>query len=96
MVGLYEEGYKELLNGDALYAAKKFIEACTFENLKKKEENEGFVESPIGQKTGKKLIFFNLGTKNNWKKILPNNIKEQMNKIFKKDLEYWGYNTDEQ
>ena len=27
MVGLYEEGYKELLNGDALYAAKKFIEA---------------------------------------------------------------------
>ncbi len=76
--------------------AKKCIEACTFENLKKKEEKEGFAESPIGQKTGKKLIFFNLGTKNNWKKILPNNIKERMNKIFKKDLEYWGYNTDEQ
>jgi outer membrane protein assembly factor BamD len=27
MVGLYEQGYKELLDGDALYAAKKFIEA---------------------------------------------------------------------
>ena len=27
MVGLYEEGYKELLNGDALYAADKFKEA---------------------------------------------------------------------
>jgi outer membrane protein assembly factor BamD len=27
MIGFYEEGYKELLNGDALYAAKKFKEA---------------------------------------------------------------------
>ena len=27
MVGLYEEGYKELLKGDALYAADKFKEA---------------------------------------------------------------------
>ena len=27
MVGLYEEGYTELLNGDALYAANKFKEA---------------------------------------------------------------------
>jgi len=27
MVGLYEEGYEELMNGDVLYAAKKFQEA---------------------------------------------------------------------
>ena len=27
MVGLYEDGYKELLDGDALYAANKFKEA---------------------------------------------------------------------
>ena len=27
MVGLYEEGYEELMNGDILYAAKKFKEA---------------------------------------------------------------------
>lgn len=27
MIGLYEEGYKELLDGDALYAGKKFKEA---------------------------------------------------------------------
>ena len=27
MIGLYEEGYDELLNGDVLYAAKKFNEA---------------------------------------------------------------------
>ena len=27
MIGLYEEGYKELLKGDAIYAANKFKEA---------------------------------------------------------------------
>ena len=47
------------------------------------------------QKSGKKLTFFNLGRENNWRKLLPNNIKEQMNKIFKKDLDKWGYETDD-
>jgi hypothetical protein len=75
--------------------AKKCIETCSFENLKKKEENEGFKESVVGQKSGKKLTFFNLGRENNWRKLLPNNIKEQMNKIFKKDLDKWGYETDD-
>ena len=75
--------------------AKKCIETCSFENLKKKEKNEGFKESVIGQKSGKELTFFNLGRENNWKKLLPNSIKDQMNKIFKKDLERWGYDTDE-
>lgn len=75
--------------------AKKCIENCNFENLKKKEEEEGFKEAPIGQKSGKKIIFFNLGKKNDWKKILPENIKDKMNKIFDKDLKKWGYNTNE-
>ena len=75
--------------------AKKCIETCSFENLKKKEENEGFKESVVGQKSRKKLTFFNLGRENNWRKLLPNNIKEQMNKIFKKDLDKWGYETDD-
>jgi len=71
--------------------AKKSIETCQFEKLKKREEEEGFRESPIGQKSGKKKKFFNLGKDNNWIKILPQNIKEEMNNIFKKDLKYWGY-----
>jgi len=75
--------------------AKKCIESCNFENLKKKEEEEGFKESPIGQKSGKKLKLFNLGKKNDWKKILPENIKNKMNKIFKEDLKNWGYNNYE-
>ena len=74
--------------------AKKSIESCQFENLKKKEQVEGFIESPVGQKTGKKLAFFNLGKDNNWKKILPKNIKSEMDKIFKEDLMRWGYNIE--
>lgn len=72
--------------------AKKCIETCQFENLKKKEKEEGFIESPLGQKSGKKLIFFKLGKDNDWKKILPNSIKNEMNQIFKQDLKRWGYN----
>ena len=75
--------------------ASKCIETCQFENLKQKEKKEGFVESPIGQKSGKKLIFFNLGKDNNWKKLLPKNIKDEMNKFFEKDLESWGYSIND-
>ncbi len=71
--------------------AQKCIESCRFENLEKKESNEGFKESPVGQKTGKKIKFFNLGKKNNWEKILPDNIKDKMNKIFAEDLNNWNY-----
>ena len=75
--------------------AKKCIESCQFENLRNKEKNEGFIESPIGQKSGKKLTFFNLGKDNDWRKLLPNKIKSEMNKLFKKDLEQWGYSIND-
>ncbi len=35
--------------------------------MKKLEENGGFLENKIDQKTGKKIPFFNLGEKNEWK-----------------------------
>ena len=43
--------------------AKKCIESCDFKILKKKEQELGFKEGPIGQTTKKKLPFFNLGRK---------------------------------
>ncbi|NMN67148.1 sulfotransferase domain-containing protein [Candidatus Pelagibacter ubique] len=75
--------------------AKKCIETCKFEILKEKEKKEGFKESPIGQKTGKKLTFFNLGRDNDWKKILPKDIKKEMNDIFREDLIKWGYEIND-
>ena len=38
--------------------AKKCIESCDFKILKKKEQELGFKEGPIGQTTKKKLTFF--------------------------------------
>jgi len=85
----------KLNNSFDVKKAKKCVESCKFSNLQKKEEVEGFIEAPIGQKTGKKLIFFNLGKNNNYQKILPKNIIKEMNEIFEEDLRRWGYNIND-
>ena len=67
------------------------IKTTSFSNLRNKELNEGFEESVYSNKTGKKINFFNLGFNNRWQKNLPIDIKNQANKIFKKDLHELGY-----
>ena len=74
--------------------AQKCIGSCHFEKLREKEKREGFKEAPIGQKSGKRLRFFNLGKKNDWKKVLPDNVRDKMNQIFKEDLKYWNYKVE--
>ena len=52
---------------------KKFINALkstSFVNLRNKELNEGFEESIYSNEIGKKKLFFNLGFKNRWQKLL--------------------------
>jgi len=71
--------------------AKKCIKNCSFDILKKEEEKSGFPEALIGQKTQNKIKFFNLGKDNDWKKILPKNILNQLNKILASDLERFKY-----
>ena len=76
---------------------KKFlnsINSTSFVNMKNKEINEGFEESVISKKTGKKINFFNLGFNNRWQKILRNDIKEKMNLNFKSELKELGYNYE--
>lgn len=76
---------------------KKFINSInstTFVNMKNKERNEGFEESVISKKTGKKLNFFNLGFNNRWQKILSNDIKQKMNLNFESELKELGYNYE--
>ena len=76
---------------------KKFlnsIKSTTFVNMKNKELNEGFEESIISKKTGKKLNFFNLGFNNRWQKILSNDIKQKMNLNFRSELKELGYNYE--
>ena len=70
------------------------IKTTNFTNLKNKELNEGFEESVYSNKSGKKINFFNLGFNNRWQKILPTDIKNQTNEIFKENLNELGYPID--
>ena len=71
--------------------AKKCIKNCSFDILKKEEEKSGFPEALLGQKTQNKIKFFNLGKDNDWRKILPVNILNQLNKTLASDLERFKY-----
>ena len=73
---------------------KKFkhaIESTDFERLKNLEKSEGFRESKINRKTGKKIPFFNLGPKNDWKTILNSEIRNKIEKAFKVEMEELNY-----
>ena len=80
-------GKKEPIN------KKKFINSLNstnFSNLKQKEKLYGFKES-LSYKSNNKTNFFNLGFKNKWQEILPEEISEKIKDIFfdeMKDLKY--------
>ena len=67
------------------------ISSTNFVNLKNKENNEGFEESYINTK-GERINFFNMGFKNDWRKLLPPEITNKMNIKFKDELKELGYN----
>ncbi len=73
----------------------KCVESTKFENLKRLEEEFGFKEAAIGQKTGKKIKFFNLGSDNKWQNILSVDFKNKLNEIFKNDLIKWDYKIND-
>jgi len=64
----------------------KSIETTNFDNLLKMEEEGDFYESVISTKTKKKIKFFNLGKKNNWKKLLDKTIVKNIEVTFKKEM----------
>ena len=70
---------------------EKAIETTNFNNLRKKEENGEFNENAISLKTNEKVKFFNMGYKNNWNKILPQELKIKLNDKFKDDISYLRY-----
>ena len=70
---------------------KKVIETTDFERLKNLEKSKGFHEAKVHPKTGKKIPFFNLGPKNDWKKILDPEIKKKIEEAFRKDMRELGY-----
>ena len=70
---------------------KNVILTTDFSKMKKLEQEEGFFESKIDKKTGKKIPFFNLGEKNDWNKILNKEIKKKIETAFQKEMRELGY-----
>ena len=70
---------------------KNVILTTDFSKMKKLEQEEGFFESKIDKKTGKKIPFFNLGEKNDWNKILNKEIKKKIEIAFQKEMKELGY-----
>ncbi len=72
--------------------AKNSIQSTSFEKLKKIEKIDGFSESVLSKNYSKKIPFFLLGPKNDWKKIFDKDYKRKLNLIFKDNLKELNYN----
>ena len=70
---------------------KNVIDSTSFERMKSLEEKVGFNESKVDKKTGKKIPFFNLGKKNDWKKMITPTIRKKIENAFKEEMEELGY-----
>ena len=71
--------------------AKNSIHSTTFSKMKNIEKKSGFVESVLSKNNQKKIPFFNLGPKNDWKNIFNNDYKKKLESTFEsglKDLNY--------
>ncbi len=79
----------ERINKDKL---KNSVNSTSFNKLKDKEDKNGFSEAITSKKNKKKIPFFYLGPKNDWKKILDEDLKTKINDAFKKNLVELSYN----
>ena len=70
---------------------KNVIDSTSFERMKMLENELGFDENVIDPTTGKKKTFFNLGKKNNWKKLIDPKIKEKIENAFKEEMSELEY-----
>ena len=69
----------------------KTVESCNFENLRKMEKNEGFFEAAYSEKLNKKVDFFNLGRKNNWKNLLNQKMDKKIREKFHEEMMELNY-----
>ncbi len=69
----------------------KTVESCNFENLQKMEKNEGFFEAAYSEKLNKKVDFFNLGRKNNWKNLLNQKMEKKIREKFHDEMMELNY-----
>ena len=71
--------------------AQKSVKSCNFENLKKMEKDNGFLESVLSKNDPKKIPFFHLGPKNDWKSMFDESYQKKLNSIFENNLKELNY-----
>ncbi len=71
---------------------KNALNSTTFDKLKKREITHGFSEAVSSLTNNKKITFFNLGPKNDWREILNESLKNKINQVFEKNLKELSYN----
>ena len=67
------------------------IETTSFDKLKNIENQGNFSESVYSLKDKRKIKFFFLGPKNDWRKELDKSLIKKMNEYCKEDLNKFGY-----
>jgi len=70
---------------------KNSIYSTSFEKLQKYEKDHGFSEAINPKNSKRNIPFFNLGPRNDWKKILDDEFQEKLNYTFNKSLKYFSY-----
>ena len=70
---------------------KNVLDTTDFGNMQKMENETEFHESMIDNKTGKKIKFFYLGPKNDWRKLLDKDIQKKIEVSFKNEMTELGY-----
>lgn len=81
--GLKDEINKKKIN--------KIVETTKFDVMQKLEVKHGFKEAKINENNGKKVNFFNLGPKNDWKKLLRTKHSKNIELKFKIEMKELGY-----
>ena len=71
--------------------AQNCVKSTNFENMKNIEQNSGFIESVLSKNDSKKIPFFHLGPKNDWKSIFDKRYQKKLNIIFENNLRELNY-----
>ena len=70
---------------------KNSVQSTTFDKLKNIEKEKGFSEAVTSKNSKDKIPFFFLGPKNNWNKILSEDLKIKLHSNFEKNLKELSY-----
>jgi len=71
--------------------AENSVQSSSFDKLRSIENIDGFLESVFSKNDSKKIPFFHLGPKNDWKKIFDEKYQKKLNSIFNSNLKELNY-----